>query len=74
MDFCEILNLGFLLKFDMLQFSLKLGNLADNLHVYLMYILSCHDRQTVLPVRYELHPEKQMAILNITVEQDKVLC
>ena len=37
MDFCEILNLGFLLKFDMFQFSLKLENIADNLHVYLTH-------------------------------------
>jgi hypothetical protein len=31
-------------------------------------------RQAVFPVGYELYQEKQVTILNITVEQDKVFC
>jgi hypothetical protein len=30
------------------------------------------DRQTMSLVRYEMYPEKQLTVLNITVEQDKV--
>jgi len=41
----------------------------------LMYIYHVTtDRQTVFPVRYELYPEKQVTILNITVEQGNVFC
>jgi hypothetical protein len=59
----------------MFQFSLKLGNIADNLHVYLMYIYHVMtDRQSVFPVKYELYQEKQVTILNITVEQNKIFC